>query len=152
MGQGPSLFFQQQWLGAVDPNWTHIYCARFSWCVTGTMMPQLESLARWLCMLFWKAFFPLVTVILVQCPAAISENCLMLRRKGWWRLGSSLVVEIQCHNNPFILCNKKARMCETARRVTKLPLKMSVQERLQLNTVIFSPVFGAECEQSREAC
>lgn len=38
----------------MDPNWTHIYCAWFSWSVTGMMMALLEPLAGWLC----KIVFP----------------------------------------------------------------------------------------------
>ena len=58
MGQGGPLCFSSSggWECLMDPNWTHIYCARFSWSVTGMMMPQLEPLTGWLCLPFWKVF------------------------------------------------------------------------------------------------
>ncbi len=43
-------------------------------------------------------------------------------------------------------------MCETARRVRKLHFEMSVHEPATEHKVIFTPVFRAKCEQSREAC
>lgn len=157
---GPLCFSSSGgWERLMDPNWTHIYCARFSWSVTGMMMPQLEPLTGWLCMPFWKVVneYPplLATVILLskhKCPAAIWENHLMLWRKGWWRLDSSVVVEAQCNNNPFSLWKKNARMCETTRRVRKLCFEMSVEEPETEHKVIFTPVCRAKCEQSREAC
>lgn len=43
-------------------------------------------------------------------------------------------------------------MCETARRVRKLHLEMSVQEPTTEHKVIIAHVFRAKCEQSQEAC
>lgn len=53
--RGPLCFSSSGgWELLMDPNWTHIYCARFSRSVTGMMMPQLERLTGWLCLPFWK--------------------------------------------------------------------------------------------------
>lgn len=164
---GPVCFSSSSgWERLMDPNWTHIYWARFSWSVTGDddasirtinkmiVLAILESFIGWM---KWAFFFlsPLPLWSFFQrhkYPEAICENRLMLWRKGWWRHDSSVVVETQCNNNPFSLWKKNARMCETARRAKKRPFDMSVREPAVEHKVIFAPVFGAKCEHSRETC
>lgn len=52
---GPLCFSSSSgWERLMDPNWTHIYCTRFSWSVMGVTMLQLEPLTGWLCLPFWK--------------------------------------------------------------------------------------------------
>lgn len=129
--QGPSLLFQQQWLGTLtDPNWTHIYCAPFSWSVTGMMMPQLEPLTGWLCLPFWKVkqrgiFFFLVICLFLfcfylsviplskqKCPVAFWESHDMTK----WRMVSFCFLRRRPVSVFFCFWKKYARMRETAGR------------------------------------
>lgn len=161
VGQGPSLFFQQQWL-LMDPNWTHIYCARFSWSVTGMMMPQLELLTGWLCLPFWKVkptgvfLFLLLFVFLLlsicdpalkaQMPSGLlgklwydkkddgDVSCCLLRRRSVSIFLQQLMKEI-CQNVWNSQPSEKAVLWAGCPRVQ----------------VIVTHIFRAKCEQSQEA-
>lgn len=91
--RGPLCFSSSGgWELLMDPNWTHIYCARFSWSVTGMMMPQLELLTGWLCLPFWKVkptgvflFLLLFVFLLSICdPALKAQMPSGLLGKSWY--------------------------------------------------------------------
>lgn len=125
MGQGGPLCFssssgEEQ---LMDLNWTHIYCARFSWSVTAMMMPQLEPLTGWLCLPFWRvfffflgeqgAFFPL-SFFKAQVPCSHVGN---LRHA----LTKTMMMEVwlvRCCGDKMqelkVLKKKNERMCERA--------------------------------------
>lgn len=160
---GPLCFSSSGgWERLMDPNWTHIYCARFSWSVTGMMMPQLEPLTGWLCLLFWKVFswmrrffFPchcdpcfqsqVPSGHLGKSPLALTKGMMAAWFVSCRRVTKAITILLAYER-------KNARTCETARRVRKLCFEMSVQEPATEHKVIFTPVFRVKCEQSQGAC
>lgn len=161
--RGPLCFSSSGgWELLMDPNWTHIYCAWFSWSVTVMMMPQLETINRMTVLAFWKVnptgvfffcccclffFFFFPSVILLskhKCPVAFWESHHVTKRMmvTWvvacWGVGqyqSFLALKDICQNVWNRQPSEKAVLWAGCPRVQ----------------VIVTHVFRAKCEQSREA-